>query len=195
MEEERGLKRPRDDVRPEDGLVNEVPLAGVFQSVQGERNETEQIKVKRAWSGPAAEENVNADREIDESDEAQAQVRAAIRWLGNDFDWCVQSHPISSNGVFSFDVGACAVEFVLKIRDPGHRNFINCREQVPFVNAGPLAGAVWDNLVSLQPAIGFNPPDAVIGLHGIALLAEIQHGEQHQADRSQGQQRCLQPIE
>jgi hypothetical protein len=40
-----------------------------------------------------------------------------------------------------------------------------------------------------------DPPHTIVRLLKLALLPEIQKGKQHQADRNQGQQRRLQPIE
>ncbi len=95
----------------------------------------------------------------------------------------------------AFAVGARAVEFALEIRDPGHGNFIDRREQVAFSYAGQLAGAVGDDPAGHQAAACLDPPHAIVGLLEPALLPEIQHGKEHQANRGQGQQCRLQSVE
>jgi hypothetical protein len=63
------------------------------------------------------------------------------------------------------------------------------------LNAGELSGAVGNDSGSLESALRFNPPDAVVRLLEFAFLAEVQHGKDHQPERCQGQQCRLQPVE
>ena len=82
MEKERRLQRLGQHVDPENGPVERVELAGVFQRVERERNQAEEIEVSGARRGPAAEENVDADGQIDQADDALRLRQAAVRGSG-----------------------------------------------------------------------------------------------------------------
>ena len=135
MQEQSRLQGSCNDVAPKHCLIDEIQLAGVLQRVQSEGNQAEKIEVERARGGPAAKEHVYADGQVDDADEAQTQVRAAIFCLRIDNDWCVQRLSIPRNGVISFTVCAGAIEFALEVREPRYLGTIDRREQVVFVDA------------------------------------------------------------
>ncbi len=118
MEEEGRLQRLGHDIRPEDGPVQRVELAGVLERVPRERNQAEEVEVGGARGSPAAEENVEADDQVDEADEAQALVQAAVERLGNYFDRRIQGNAVAGDDVVDLAVGAGAVECAFEIGDP-----------------------------------------------------------------------------
>ena len=67
---------------------------------------------------PAAEENVDADGQVDEADDAQAHGQAAVQRLGNDLDRRVQRNAVAGDGVVDLAVGAGAVESALQVGEP-----------------------------------------------------------------------------
>jgi len=69
VQEQGRLECLGDDVAPVDDPVQIVELAGVVEGVQRERYEAEDVEVHRARSGPAAEEDVETDGQVDEADD------------------------------------------------------------------------------------------------------------------------------
>jgi hypothetical protein len=59
------------------------------------------------------------------------------------------------------------------------------------LDSGLLAGHIGKDLVGLEPARDFAPPHTVVGLLELALLLQIQHGQQEESRRGEGQQRRL----
>src|ERR1035437_6503376 len=90
MQEERRLQRLGQNVEPEDGLVQPVPLArtvqlsGKLQRVKRERNQAEQVEMRRTGRGPAAKQDVEADGQVDQSNNSQRLRYAPVQRFGND---------------------------------------------------------------------------------------------------------------
>jgi hypothetical protein len=76
------------------------------------------------------------------------------------------------------------------------RRLLDAGKQIMRTNARALAGTGRQHLVCHQAAaVGrLAPPDAVVGLLGVALLPEVQSRQQHQTGRNHGQQRQLQTV-
>src|SRR5208283_5968204 len=98
-EKECRLQRLGHDIRPEDGPVQRIELAGVLERVPRERNQAEEVEVGGAWGTPAAEENVEADDQVDEANEAQPLVQAPVKRLGNYFDRRIQGNAVAGDDV------------------------------------------------------------------------------------------------
>src|SRR5690349_22495705 len=78
MQEQSGLQQLSNDVAPENGPVKRVVLAGAMERVQNERHQAENIKVRGFWGGPAAEQNVKADAEINKGNQPQSLVHGIV---------------------------------------------------------------------------------------------------------------------
>ena len=148
------------------------------------------------WSRPAAEKDINADGQVDQADHPQAQRHAAVHWLGNDHHGSVEPDAVAGDRVAGVAVDSGAVELALQVGQTLDGGVVDRGEQVVRLNAGALAGAAGQNLVGRQAAARrLAPPDAVIRLLEMALLLEVAHRQQHQAERNHGQQRRLQSVE
>ena len=88
MQEQSRLQDPGDNVAPVDGPIEVVQLAGVFERIRDERYQAENVKVRRTGCCPAAQQHVNADAQINQSDQPQPIIQRAIR--GNQKDFRVQ---------------------------------------------------------------------------------------------------------
>ena len=73
--------------------------------------------MRGAGRAPAPEENVKADDEIDESDDAQAELQAAVRGHRNHLHRRVERNAVAGDAVANLDVGAGGVERALQIGD------------------------------------------------------------------------------
>ena len=146
VEEERRLQRFSHGIDPEDSPVEPIELAGVLESVQGEGDEAEQIEVRGAGSAPAAEEDVEADDQVDEADDAEAQSEAAVERLGDDLDRRVERDAVTGDGVVDLAVGAGAIERMLLIGEPLDGGFVaggatgDSGQKIVGLDAGDLAG-------------------------------------------------------
>ena len=138
--------------------------------------------------------------EINQPDDAQAQLQAAIQRFGNDLDRRLQRNAIASDGVVDLSVRAGGIERAFQIADAR-----NCREacsgalahprqQVAGLYARALARHVRQNSLGLQTPRSLAPPHSVVGLLELPLLEKVEHGQHEQGCCSQGQQRCLHAV-
>ena len=86
MQKERRLEGGGDDVRPVDGPVEQVESGGVFESVEDERDETEDVEVGGFGRGPSAEEDIQADAQVDHCDQAVDLEVGFVDGLEDDAD-------------------------------------------------------------------------------------------------------------
>src|SRR4029077_1963217 len=78
MQEQSRLQHTCGNVAPEDGPVKGVQLAGVMKRVKNERHQAENIKVGGFGRGPAAEQNIKSDSQVDQGDQALAYLHGII---------------------------------------------------------------------------------------------------------------------
>ena len=179
MKEERRLQRFGHGVGPEDGPVKPVELAGVLEGVPGEGDQAEEIEVSGAGSAPAAEEDVKADDQVDEADDAQAQRQAAVQRLGDDFDRRIERNAVAGDGVEHLAVGAGAVECAFKVGEALNGSFVAggasgyAGKEVVGLNACDLPGQAGQDALGLKAAVCLAPPDAVVGLLEVAFLLQF----------------------
>ena len=84
MQKERRLQGIQPARSPEDDPVERIERAGVLERIEGEGDQAEEVEVGGARRCPAAEENVDADGQVDEADDALTQLQAAVQRLRND---------------------------------------------------------------------------------------------------------------
>ena len=201
VKEERGLQRFGDGIGPEDSPVKPVELAGVLEGIPGEGDQAEEIKVRGARGAPAPEEDVEADDEVNEADNAQAQRQAAVERLGDDLDRGIQGDAVAGDGIEDLAVGTGAVEGAVEVGEPLDGGFVargatgDSGEQVIGLNAGNLSGLPRQDAFGLQAAVRLVPPDAVVRLLEVTFLLKIQDCQHEERGRGQGQQRCLHTVE
>ncbi len=250
MQEQGRLQRLGHHVGPEDDLIEPVPgavgvdLAGVLERVEREGDQAEEVKVSGARRPPAAEQDIEADDQVDKPDDSQALGQAPVRRLGVDLHGrvernagagdCVVSLPIDPGAIKrAFQIGQLqgggVVDFTLQPArldaarltricrlhpvfglsifgeqglglDVGalgrtHRQHLYPGEEVMLLNTGPLAGHVRKHFLRLQPARNLAPPDPIVGLLEMVLLAEIQDRKHEEAGRGHDQQCRLQAVE
>src|SRR5207245_10151219 len=68
MQEEYWLQKPSSDVDPIDCPIEIVQLSGVHERIEDKRHQAENVKVSRARRGPAPQENIDSNAEVDEGD-------------------------------------------------------------------------------------------------------------------------------
>src|ERR1700691_2467653 len=79
MQEKSRLQHSGTDVAPVDCPVEIVQLAGVLEGIGNERDEAENVEVRRAGSSPAAQQNVESNAEVNECDQPQPVVERTLR--------------------------------------------------------------------------------------------------------------------
>ena len=154
VQKEGWLQRVRADFAPVDDPIELVQLAGGPEGVEDERNQAEDIEVGGVGGGPASEQDVETDAKIDQRDEAEALVDAAILHVEDDGD-IGQADAVAHEGVVDGVVGAGSPDFAGQVSADRCRLFVSGDEQIAGLDAGTFAGAVgWDALQPLShPAL------------------------------------------
>src|SRR6185312_2439179 len=80
MQKQSRLQQPRGDVAPIDRPVKLVQLSGELEGVKDERNQTENIEMRGTRRRPASQQNIKADAQVDQRDEAQPVIQRAFGW-------------------------------------------------------------------------------------------------------------------
>jgi hypothetical protein len=183
VQEERRLQRFGDDVGPEDGPVQSIELGGVLERVERERDQAEEIKMRRAGRAPAAQQDVKTDDEINKTDQAQTYFKAAIERLGNHFDRRIEGNAVASDAVVNLTVCAGAIKGALQIGNAGDGRGIRVRRsgnsggQIAYADDGALAGLVGQDLFGLMATGNLAQPDTVDG-RGIRVRRSGNAGQQ-----------------
>src|SRR4030095_17129944 len=74
MQEQSGLQQPSDNVRPVDRPVEYVEFPCELKRVKDERYQAKNIEVRGFGRGPAAQENIESNAEVNERDQSEADV-------------------------------------------------------------------------------------------------------------------------
>src|SRR5258708_3844682 len=74
VQEQRWLQQPRDLIRPEDGPVKSIELAGIVQRVENERYQAENVKMRGTDRRPAPQQYIKPNAQVDEGDQPQPVV-------------------------------------------------------------------------------------------------------------------------
>ena len=83
----------------------------------------------------------------------------------------------------------------LQIGHPHDGGFVHLRQQVVRLDAGAVAGHPRKNPLRLKPARYFAPPDPIVGLLEVALLAKIQNRQHEKSGCGYSQQSRLYAVE
>ena len=130
---------------PEDDEVERVELAGVLEGVPDERDQAEDEEVGRFRGGPAAEKDIQADRKVDERDEAHHLVVEAVGFGEDDLD--VELNAATVAGGAQDRVGGVRPDAGLHdgaLRGAEARGgvVVDGGEEVALADAGALGGGV-----------------------------------------------------
>ena len=180
MQKEGRLQGFGQSIGPKDGPVEPIQLTGVFEGIESKGNQAKEIEVGGARSAPAPKENVEADDEIDEANDAQTPCQAAVQGLGNDFDGRIERDAVAGDVIENLAVGTGAVESAVEVGSTLNREFVtgsatgDSGEKVLGLNAGYLSGLPGQNALGFQATVGLVPPDAVVRLLKMAFLLKIE---------------------
>jgi hypothetical protein len=78
VDEQSWLQQPGDNVAPQNDRVKIVQLVYVFERIRDEGDQAENIEVRGTGSGPAAQQNVYANAQIDQRDQPQPVIEGPI---------------------------------------------------------------------------------------------------------------------
>ena len=186
MQKKRRLQRLGQHIAPQNGPVKRIEFASVLEAVECERDQAKQVEVSGARGRPAAEENVDADGQVDESDDAQPQSHAPVERLGNDHNGRVKRDAVAGDCVAGLAVNLSAVEDALEVSDPHDGGVADRGEQVFGLDLSALGRLIRQRLHSgeqilllqvglLGRAVGQNPGpgEQIVLLDACALAGTV----------------------
>ena len=183
VEKQGWLQNSGGDVAPINDPVEIVQLAGVLERIGNERDDAENVEMRRPGSGPAAQQDVESDAEIDQRNQPQPVVERALGRNQNDAG--IQWDRLPEQGIVGFRPDAGSVELALQSRHILDILPVDRHQLVAGFNAASCPGTVGIDPVGGEVSALFYPPDAVVGNQELPLGVEIEASEN---DRSHGQQ-------
>ncbi len=191
VQEEGRLERCCRYSSPVDDPVEGVELGRVVEGAyRTNETRTEDIKMGRFGSRPPTEEDVDSDTEIDQSDEAEAQIDGTI--FGLEDDLYVKFRRVfevggvrgwSKDGIGDLGKDATTEGFANKWGKTVSRPVIDGDEDIAFSDTCSLAGGVEGNMFRSKASLRLDPPDTV-GRNFEAILALEVHSCEHACNHS-----------
>ena len=175
MEEQRRLQRSGQNPAPVDSPVKAVQLAGVVKRVKNKRGQAKDVKMSRTRSGPPPEQDVESDGEIDQRNQPQTLVLAAIRRFNN--HRCMDRNARPDEEVVHMAPGAGSKPLPGQVRDAGSTNTIGRNQQIPGLDPCSIRRPVDRDPLRLQTARRFLPNHQVCSLRIRAFFGKVQGGK------------------
>ena len=186
MQEQSRLQHSGGDVPPIDRPVEIVQLAGVLEGIGDKRNQAKDVEVRGPGSSPPAEQNVEADAQVDEGNQPQPIIE---RTLGrNQDDAGIERNGLPEQGIRGFRPDPVTVELAFQPRQGLDFLAVDGNELVAGLDATPGAGAAGVEPVSRKVSPIFDPPDTVVGNQELPLGLEIEAGKNDRSYRQKKQQ-------
>ena len=197
VQKERRLKRLRRHVAPVDEPVEAARFAGGSEAVKDKRDQTEDVEVDGLWSGPAAEQDIDADAEIDQRDESKPLIDGAVFGFENYLDvqlsCAMQIDRLRNRAkdrVSGMGPDAAAKHLPGERGNTRGRLVVNADENVAGTYAGPMArGDRW-NTFGPEPGGRLDPPDPISRDVESALPIEVHGRENTGGDGRYGENDC-----
>ena len=190
VQEQCRLQQLSDDVAPVDNRVKRIELAGVMERVQNERHEAENIKMRGFRRGPAAEENVKTDAQVDQCDQAQSLLHGIVRRNGNHgCDFYIDALTIQEVRGPRIHTRAIEVPFFFDIVLDGlvFRQAVDAQQPVADFDAGLLSRTIGSDALRHQRARLFLPPHAVGRSNVLPFFLPVDIGKDNRGGREEGQ--------
>ena len=150
MQKQRRLQRLSQDLAPVDGPVKSIEFAGVIERIQDKRGQAKDVKVSRPGSRPAPEEDIEADGKVNQRNEPQTLVLAAVGGLQQ--NRCVDGNARTDQQVVDVPPGAHSKPLMGQERYARRGHVIGRNQQIPGLDPGPLAGAIFQHPLGLETA-------------------------------------------
>ena len=136
--------------------------------------------------GPAPQQNVESDPEVDERDQTQPVVKGTVGRDQNDA--AIESHRLAYQRVRSLRPDTGAVELALQFGSVLDVLAVYRDQLVARLDPGLRPGPIRLDLIREQAAILFDPRYAVVGRSDLAFRLEIEASEDHRCHCQQEQQ-------
>src|SRR6185312_2715690 len=194
VQEERGLQRGRDVVAPQHPEIERIELAGVLERVEGERRQAEDVEMSGLRGGPAPEEDVQADGEIDQCDKAKDLVVGAVvigAGLEDDLDGEGRGLAVGGGAldrILRRGKHAAAVDGADGVGEVGGGLVVDRRNDVAFMNTGAAGGGPKGYGVDPKAVRGFGQAGTIGGWIVVQVLGKIRRSQPDDAQGDQGKQ-------
>ena len=193
MHQQRRLKKHGDDVGPVNGPVERIQFAGVVKGVENEGDQAENIKVDGARRGPAAHKNEQADKEINEPEDAQIVFNGG-RLFGRDGDQLdVEYFSGALDLVARLEILAQLPERPGDLRRAVDFGGIDGADDVTALDAGLGRWGIRSDVPGFDARRGVDPGDAVVRSGELQALLEVQAGKNDGGESKNRQQYRAEP--
>ena len=114
VQEQGRLQDPGNDIAPVNYPIEVIQFAGVLERIGDERNQAENIEVRGSGCGPATQQDVDADAQVNQGNQAQRIIQRAI--CGSQDDVGIQRHRLADQRVGRLGPNARVVELAHQSR-------------------------------------------------------------------------------
>ncbi len=186
VQEQRRLQHPGNHVAPVNAPVERVQFPGVVERVEDERDQAENIEMRRTGRRPPAQQNVHANAEINQRDQPQPIVQRPVRRCQNDSR--LNRYRMPDDRVRCFRPGTGCVKLPFERRSIFHLAPVNGSQLVALPNACFVRRTVPFHAVRYQMPAAFYPPRSVGRNLKFVLFLEVDPGKSAGGGSQQEQQ-------
>ena len=168
MQEEGRLECLCGHVSPIDEPVEGAWFPCRSEAVENKGSKAEDVEMDGLGGGPAPEQNVDANAQVNEGNEAKTLIDGAIFGFENDLDvklgGAVEVDRLGNrtkDRVSRVCPDAAAKHLPRERGDAGSRLFVNGDEYIPRANTGAVAGREGWNSLGPETGGGLDPPDSI----------------------------------
>ena len=165
--------------------IEGIQLARVMKGAKDKRGQAEQIKVDRAPSVPATDENEEADEEVEQADDAQVILERERLRSGRRDHGCIENATLAADLITGARPDAESPEALDDVDGARHRLTVDGNKHIAGFYSGALTWGGRGYYSRVNSLRTVEPGDAIVGnVEGKALL-EIHDSENSDSDRKQ----------
>ncbi len=168
VQEQRRLQHPGNHVAPVNAPVERVKFSRVVERIEDERDQAENIKMRRTGRRPPAQQNIHADAQVDQRDQPQPIVEGSVRRCEDDSR--LNRYRMPDHRVTSFRPDTGPVKLALQGRSVLHLVPVHRGQFVALPDARLVSRTILLHPIRDQVPASLHPPRAVGRESGIRAL-------------------------
>ena len=192
MDQKGGRGDERGGLGPVNFPIEGIQLARVMKGAKDKRGQAEQIKVDRAPSVPATDENEKADEEVEQADDAQVILERERLGSGRRDHGCIENAVLTIDLIAGARPDAPSPEALDDVDGARHRLTVDGNQHIAEPYSGSFTWGVRGYYSRMNSLRAVEPGDAIVrNVEGKALL-EIHDSKDNDRDRQQHKQQGTQ---